>query len=565
MSRRLVLTLLSLLPALATAQVPAKLGYQGRLLKADGTPESGIVALTFSVFTDATGDALLWTEVQTIALTDGFYATVLGEVTPLPASVFDGHERFLELAVAGAPLTPRQHVVSVPYALQAGSCREVAGGGTVDASSVRVNGVTVIDSSGRLAGPASYSPGSGLAISAATISLAPCPSGQILRTDGTAWACSEASVPTFSGRVVEGERTDAVAPPGKEAITGTNAPDATALGGQVRWGSASAASGTLFAAFPTTPGVNGLLGVGTTRASFRLKVANVSVTSQVGTVTCGATRGDATVSLASRILKPTDFPANLTWKTVSLYCDFLPDDAQQWVAVEFVQGATDLSLDFVQLEAVSGAGVPSGSVVMFNGAACPEGWSEVVAARGRTLVGLPAGGTVAGIAGSAFSNLENRPHNHDDSHDHYNNHNHYNEHQHSMNHRHSMTAHAHTQSDHNHYLAFSSAPTNVYANYGTISTGVTNTGAFVTDTTSTENQSQYHNHWVSGYTNAANAGTTSSAVTITGYMYESGYTGNQSSGGYTSNYSGNTSVRYGGTGATNNLVPYVQLLVCQKD
>jgi len=50
----------------------------------------------------------------------------------------------------------------------------------------------------------------------------------------------------------------------------------------------------------------------------------------------------------------------------------------------------------------------TGSVSFFNLASCPSGWSEYTNARGRYVVGLPSGGTLAGTAGTALSNLENR-------------------------------------------------------------------------------------------------------------------------------------------------------------
>ena len=51
---------------------------------------------------------------------------------------------------------------------------------------------------------------------------------------------------------------------------------------------------------------------------------------------------------------------------------------------------------------------PSGSVSFFNLSSCPTGWSEYTAARGRYIVGLPSGGTLAGTVGTALSNLQNR-------------------------------------------------------------------------------------------------------------------------------------------------------------
>jgi hypothetical protein len=58
------------------------------------------------------------------------------------------------------------------------------------------------------------------------------------------------------------------------------------------------------------------------------------------------------------------------------------------------------------------ASVPTGAVMMFDLAACPEGWSELSSARGRALVGLPAGGTLGGTVGAALGDVENRAHAH---------------------------------------------------------------------------------------------------------------------------------------------------------
>lgn len=136
-------------PAFALAQVPTKVGYQGRLLKADGAPETGIVKLAFALFAGESGGTPLWSEEQAVALTDGFYATFLGDSKPLTGSVLDGSERFLEVSVNGSALRPRQRVNSVPYALLATDARNLVGG-AIDASSVKVAGRTVVDASGQV-------------------------------------------------------------------------------------------------------------------------------------------------------------------------------------------------------------------------------------------------------------------------------------------------------------------------------------------------------------------------------------------------------------------------------
>lgn len=147
---RALATLVCLLPAASVAQ-PAqstqRVGYQGRLLRPDGAPETGPKQFRFAIFDAAEGGAVKWSEEQTLALSDGYYSAMLGAEIPLAATVFGGGDRWLEISVGGTALTPRQPIGSVPYAQM---CTRLFGG-DVDASSIGVNGTTVIDSNGSLA------------------------------------------------------------------------------------------------------------------------------------------------------------------------------------------------------------------------------------------------------------------------------------------------------------------------------------------------------------------------------------------------------------------------------
>jgi hypothetical protein len=128
---RAILAVSILLSSLAFAQVPSTLGYQGRLLNAEGAPVTGVVSLTFELFADPTNGSAgsgLWSENQNIALADGFYSTTLGSTNPVPSDVFDGSSRFLQIAVAGVPLTPRLPISSVPYAHMATVAKSLAAG-----------------------------------------------------------------------------------------------------------------------------------------------------------------------------------------------------------------------------------------------------------------------------------------------------------------------------------------------------------------------------------------------------------------------------------------------------
>jgi hypothetical protein len=53
------------------------------------------------------------------------------------------------------------------------------------------------------------------------------------------------------------------------------------------------------------------------------------------------------------------------------------------------------------------SGVPAGTIAFFTGA-CPSGWSEYTALRGRVLAGTPSGGTDTGTVGTPLANLGSR-------------------------------------------------------------------------------------------------------------------------------------------------------------
>ncbi len=74
----------------------------------------------------------------------------------------------------------------------------------------------------------------------------------------------------------------------------------------------------------------------------------------------------------------------------------------------------------VTCETAGGSGVPAGMIAFFASATCPSGWTEYTAVRGRLILGLPVGGTVAGTKGTAIGNLAALPvtqHNHSASSD----------------------------------------------------------------------------------------------------------------------------------------------------
>lgn len=116
-----------LVPVAVQAQASPQVAYQGRLLK-DGAPMSGTVALVFSIHAQAEGGAALWSEEQTLALTDGYYATYLGSGAASTGSLsaaLDASPRYLQVAAAGVALTPRQLLGTVPFAMSCSVAKAV--------------------------------------------------------------------------------------------------------------------------------------------------------------------------------------------------------------------------------------------------------------------------------------------------------------------------------------------------------------------------------------------------------------------------------------------------------
>lgn len=52
---------------------------------------------------------------------------------------------------------------------------------------------------------------------------------------------------------------------------------------------------------------------------------------------------------------------------------------------------------------VAYAHVPRGALMFFNLPACPSGWTELTNARGRVILGLPSGGGLGAMQGTALS------------------------------------------------------------------------------------------------------------------------------------------------------------------
>ncbi len=109
---------------------PRLLTYQGHLLDVAGLPVAdGAYPMAFSLWDAESAGQQLWgPEAHTVTVTDGYFALLLGAEMPLDAVHFTG-DTYLEIAVGGETLTPRQRLGAVAYALGAFQAEHAATAG----------------------------------------------------------------------------------------------------------------------------------------------------------------------------------------------------------------------------------------------------------------------------------------------------------------------------------------------------------------------------------------------------------------------------------------------------
>lgn len=96
--------------------------YQGRLLDDQGDPIDGSVAMIFSIYDAESGGTLLWTESHgALTASNGLVNLILGQGAPIPDSVFQAADRWLEIDVNDQPISPRTKLTATPYTFSATS------------------------------------------------------------------------------------------------------------------------------------------------------------------------------------------------------------------------------------------------------------------------------------------------------------------------------------------------------------------------------------------------------------------------------------------------------------
>lgn len=118
------------------AAPPSTMNFQGRLADASGTiMPNGLYNMRFSIYTASSGGTAAWTETREttnrVQVTNGLFSTRLGEVSPLPASLFNNTDLYFEITMPTpatatcstascqtweSPMTSRQKLATSAYA-----------------------------------------------------------------------------------------------------------------------------------------------------------------------------------------------------------------------------------------------------------------------------------------------------------------------------------------------------------------------------------------------------------------------------------------------------------------
>ena len=142
------LLLLSLTPVSTDAQ-PLLLNYRGFLEGLDSQ-----ASIRFSIHADSVSTKSLWTEQHDVLLQNGRFGVLLGSTSELGSELFRStDEIYLSLQINGMELTPRQRLVSAPYAITSGHSRDVRDEDIHPRSIELAEGLAQWDSTGSLAAP----------------------------------------------------------------------------------------------------------------------------------------------------------------------------------------------------------------------------------------------------------------------------------------------------------------------------------------------------------------------------------------------------------------------------
>jgi hypothetical protein len=117
--------------AQTVSALPRLVRFGGIVKDVNGNPLTGVIGITFALYSEQTSAAPLWLETQNVtADSTGHYIVLLGSTKPegLPAELFTSEQaRWVGVQVSGQAEQSRVLLVSAPYALKAGDAETIGG------------------------------------------------------------------------------------------------------------------------------------------------------------------------------------------------------------------------------------------------------------------------------------------------------------------------------------------------------------------------------------------------------------------------------------------------------
>ncbi len=187
----LVFFLLSVSFSLAT-NIPQYLNFQGYLTDHSGNPLNGEFSITFSLYDSPSGGTPLWTETQTVTVTNGIFSVRLGSSSPLTLPFDKQYWLGVRLEGESSEMSPRQPLSSVAYAYRALTSESLDCSGCISTRQLSFSpgDITSVTAGEGLSG--------GGASGDVTLSLAEafrlpqsCANNQVPKWNGSSWICAD--------------------------------------------------------------------------------------------------------------------------------------------------------------------------------------------------------------------------------------------------------------------------------------------------------------------------------------------------------------------------------------
>jgi hypothetical protein len=106
--------------AVLQAEVPALINYQGLLTDINGNIVSGSKTVAISIYDSATNGTQLYTEsIGSVTVQNGIYSFQFGSDPGFATALSTGTQHWLQVTIDSVVQTPRERLVSVPFAMKA--------------------------------------------------------------------------------------------------------------------------------------------------------------------------------------------------------------------------------------------------------------------------------------------------------------------------------------------------------------------------------------------------------------------------------------------------------------